>query len=394
MRVEIRRGYIAATTITLSVALLALSMVGPVISSTANFSIFNIGWNGTSRFARATYESGKLSPTFELQYTGADLTVVRMNLDEIDLDPLTDALMIIGPDMEFSEKEGSIVGDFVRNGGVLMLADDFGTANSLLAAMGAGSRFSNKLVMDLAFDKKPEFSVCFGFEEDEITNNITTVLLNYPSSVIPSATNSETIAWTSMASWLDTNGDHDFSIGEPWGPFPLIVRERLGNGEIVLLADPSMLINGMRDKLDNAIIADNLVAAVSGERTKIYFDESHRQYFDPVTITTAVIGSMTVVQKLFLLLLALVLFIWLSTNYVDRGARLAWRKVKAFIAGIRQMLTRERPVEKKAPAEIDIEKIAEELIIEHPDWKRDLIRYALREKIRHSMLLKQRPRRE
>lgn len=389
MRVEIRRGHIAATTITISIALLALSMVGPVISSTTNLSIFNTGWNGTSKFARTTYESGKFSPTFELQYTGADLTVVRMRLDEIDLDPLTDALMIIGPDMEFSEKEGSIVGDFVRNGGALMLADDFGTANSLLASMGAGSRFSNKLVMDLAFDKKPEFSVCFDFKEDEITRNVTTALLNYPSSVIPSATNSETIAWTSIASWLDMNGDHDFSIGEPWGPFPLIVRERLGKGEIVLLADPSMLINGMRDKLDNTIIADNLIAAVSGEKMKVYFDESHRQYFDPITITTTIIGSITIVQKLFLLLLVLALLIWLSTDYVDRSARWAWRKAKALIGQIRLELTGKKLVEEK-PSEIDIEKIIRELAQEHPDWKQGLIRYALREKIRHSRFLSER----
>ena len=389
MRVEIRRGYIAATTITISIALLALSMIGPVISSTANFSIFNTGWNGTSQFARTTYESGKLSPTFELQYTGAGLTVVRMRLDEIALDPLTDALMIIGPDMEFSEKEGSIVGDFVRNGGVLMLADDFGTANSLLAAMGAGSRFSNKLVMDLAFDKKPEFSVCFDFKEDEITRNVTTALLNYPSSVIPSVTNSETIAWTSIASWLDMNGDHDFSVGEPWGPFPLIVRERLGKGEIVLLADPSMLINGMRDKLDNTVIADNLIAAVSGERTKVYFDESHRQYFDPITITATIIGSITILQKLFLLLFVLVLLIWLSTDYVDRSARWAWRKAKALIGQIRLMLTGKKLIEEK-PSEIDIEKIIRELAQEHPDWKQGLMRYALREKIRHSRFISER----
>lgn len=386
MRVEIRRGYVAAATITLAIALLALNMIGPVISSTADFSIFNTGWNGTSQFARTTYESGKLSPTFELQYTGADLTVVKLGLDEIALDPFSGALIIIGPDVEFSEDEGRIVRDFVMAGGRLMLADDFGTANSLLAAMGAGSRFSNRLVMDLAFDKKPEFSVCFDFEADAITRNITTILLNYPSSVVPSATNTEVVAWTSVASWQDTNGDHDYSFGEPWGPFPLIVRERMGDGEIVLLADPSLLINGMRDRLDNAMLADNLISAVSELRTAVYFDESHRQYFDPVTITTSFTGSISTLQKVMLLVLALALLIWLSTDYVDRGVRWFLRRSKTLIMSIYWMLTGKKIVEEKPP-EIDIERIVRELIDEHPDWKHGLLRYALREKIRHSRFL-------
>ncbi|MEM4263051.1 MAG: DUF4350 domain-containing protein, partial [Thermoplasmata archaeon] len=280
MRAEIKRGYVAATAMTLAVAFLALTMVTPVLSSTADFSIFNTGWNGTSRFAISTYESGKLAPTFKMQYTGSDLDIVRLGLEEIELDPVAGALVIIGPDVEFSEKEGQIVREFVTAGGVLLLADDFGTANSLLSGMGAESRFSRKLVMDLAFDKKPEFSVCFDFEEDPITRNVTTILLNYPSSVVPGKTNSKTVVWTSVASWQDTNGDHDFSYGEPWGPFPLVVRERMGNGEIILLSDPSLLINGMRDRLDNAVISDNLIAEISGLRTKVYFDESHRQYFN------------------------------------------------------------------------------------------------------------------
>ncbi|MEM3039034.1 MAG: DUF4350 domain-containing protein, partial [Thermoplasmata archaeon] len=231
--------------------------------------------------------------------------------------------------------------------------------------------------------KKPEFSVCFDFEEDPITRNVTTILLNYPSSVVPGKTNSKTIVWTSVASWQDTNGDHDFSYGEPWGPFPLVVRERMGNGQIILLSDPSLLINGMRDRLDNAVISDNLIAEISGLRTKVYFDESHRQYFNPVTITMTIMGSIPTEQKVILILLALVLLIWLSTDYIDRSVRLLWRKAKAFLLGIWSALTGREPTKEK-PAEIDIEMIAKRLIEDHPDWKHGLIRYALREKVRHS----------
>lgn len=383
MRAELRRGYVAAAAITVSVVLLMLCAVGYAISSTADFSIFNSGWNGTSKLAKSTYESGKLLPTFELQYTGSDLTIAVLGLDRLRLDPHAGALVIIGPNLPFSENEGDIVREFVTNGGTLLLADDFGTGDSLLAAMGASSRFSNKLVMDLAFDKRPEFSICFDFENDTITRNVTAVLLNYPSSVIPGKTNSETIAWTSIASWLDSDGDHQYTAGESWGPFPLIVRERMGEGQIILVADPSLLINGMRDKLDNAVLSVNLIMEISRLRTEIYFDESHREYFDPVKITTNVMGSIPAELKIAFILLALALLLWLSTDYIDRTMRWVWRKSKSLLARIWSMLTGKEPPEEK-PAEIDIEEIAKHLMEAHPDWKLGLIRYALREKVRHS----------
>jgi len=389
LRAELRRGYVAAAAITVSVVLPMLCAVGYAISSTADFSLFNSGWNGTSKLAKAVYESGRLMPTFELEYTGSDIAVAMLGLDKLRLEPHTGALVIIGPSLPFSESEGDLVREFVTDGGVLLLADDFGTGNSLLAAMGASSRFSNKLVMDLAFDKRPEFSICFDFENDTITRNITAVLLNYPSSVIPGKTNTRIIAWTSIASWLDTDGDHRYTTGESWGPFPLIVRERFGKGEIILVADPSILINGMRDKLDNAALSANLIMEISRLRTEVYFDESHREYFDPVKISTSVSGSIPAEVKIAFVLLALVLFIWLSTDYIDKAILWAWRKSKFLIARMWSKLTGKKPLEERH-AEIDIEAIAKQLIEAHPDWKLGLIRYALREKLRHSEFISKR----
>ena len=70
------------------------------------------------------------------------------------------------------------------------------------------------------------------------------------------------IASSSIASWLDSDANRAQDIGEPKGPFPVIARERLGQGSIILLSDPSVLINGMREQLDNAVLADNLLLEV------------------------------------------------------------------------------------------------------------------------------------
>ena len=383
-----RRGYIAATVVCIAIALAMLSMVSPVLSSTADFSIFNTGWNGTSSLAVSTYKAGKFSPSFELRSTGGDVEFIRHGLDEIELDPASDALAIIGPTTDFSESEGAIVGDFVREGGNLILADDFGTANTLLEGMGAGSRFSGKLVIDLSFGKSPEFPICYDIVPDALTTNVTSLQLNYATSITVNGL-SETLARTSVASWSDTDGDRTQELGEPSGPFSVLVRERLGAGEIMLLSDPSMLINGMREHLDNEVFASNLVSVVSDGRSGLYFDESHRNYFDPVTIGMELTGTVSGNAKAALLAIAFVLALWITTNALDRGW--SWAHARAGDA-YRYIFARilRRKAKASAVDARSIDEIIGELSRTHPGWSEGLLRYIVREKNRHEAHMERR----
>lgn len=382
MRRRLRRGYVAATVLTIATALLALSMVSPVISTTVDFSIFNTSWNGTSNLAILTYQAGKFSPTFVVESSGADLTVAQLDLDEIELDPNTSALVIIGPTETFSTAEGEIVREFVSEGGVLLLADDFGTGNNLLEQINASARFSGKLVMDLAYQKKTEFSVCFDLREDPITTNVSRLLLNYPSSIVVNSSDTDALAWTSVASWLDITGDRTQDWEEPRGPFCILAREKMEQGTIILLSDPSVLINGMREHLDNEIFANNLINVVSESRATVFFDESHRDYFDPVAITSKFTGAIPVNGKVGLVLLAFFLMLWMATDIMDRAFSWTWKRAKYRIVKFINVFRR-----RKAPAppveEMSSEELVEEVAKRHPDWKKGLIRYVLRERERH-----------
>jgi len=370
-----------------AVAFLAVSMISPVVSTTTDFSIFNSGWNGTSGLAISTYRLGKFVPSFEAKTTGTDITVAQMNLDELSLDPQTAALAIIGPSRPFSKADGDLVGNFVRNGGMLVLADDFGTGNSLLEGMGATSRISGKLVIDLSFEKKPEFSVCFDMVPDALTRNVTTLLLNYPSTITIAGNTTDALVYTSIASWLDTNANRTQDPEEPQGPFPVLAREHLGLGSIVLLSDPSVLINGMRDYMSNGKFADNIVAEMCSDRQAVYFDESHRQFLDPVAITTRLTGQVPTNAKVVLIATAFVLALWISTDIVENAAswtieraRWMWSKTFGRIFAIR----------KKEPeaAEMSIDQILEEVQAAHPTWRTGLIKYSIRERLRHAAVTK------
>jgi hypothetical protein len=377
----VRRGYIAATVVCVAFGFAILSMVSPVLSSSADFSIFNTGWNGTSDLAVSTYRVGKFSPSFELRSTGADVEFVRFGLEDMELDPASDAVAVIGPTKGFSASEGTLMGDFVRAGGNMLVADDFGSANSLLEGMGATCRFSGKLVIDLSFEKSPEFPICFDIVPDPLTMNVTSLQLNYASSILLGGS-SEPLARSSLASWSDSDGDRMQDFGEPSGPFTVLARESMGEGELILLSDPSVLINGMREHLDNEVFSSNIVSVISEGRSGLFFDESHRDFFDPVTISTELTGTIPGNVKAALFATAFILALWIATDVVDRAwswTRNSSAKSARFIVGrVLRRKTRESGHDERS-----IDDIVREVSETHPEWREGLVRLVIKEKQRH-----------
>jgi hypothetical protein len=383
MRRKLRRGYIALALMMATVGLFALTMLSPVLSTTTDFSIYNSGWNGTSNLAVSTYELGNFAPTLATQATGTDVTIAHLNLQELDIDPATDTLMILGPSKPFSSSDGDLVRSFVTGGGILVLADDFGTGNGLLQAMGANSRFSGKLLMDLSFDRRPEFSVCFNFADgDPLTTDLSKILLNHPSSVTVSDPNTTVIAESSIASWLDSDGDSTRDVGEPKGPFPIMAKEDLGDGTIILLSDPSVLINGMATQLDNGILAANLVSVACDQRVSVFFDESHREYFDPVVVATQVTDEMSFATKMHIMSVAFVLLLWVATDLIDRGVLWIVRLVRSFQRAILRLLGRRLPEAETGPVKTP-EELLREVSERHPEWRLGLLRHVMSERERH-----------
>ncbi len=383
MRSKLKRGYVAVAVVTIAIILISISMITPAVSSSEDFSIFNSGWNGTSELALSTYKSGKFVPSFVAKATGTDIEVVQLGLENMALNASTTTLVVIGPTLGFSTSDGQIVGDFVREGGVLLLADDFGTGNDLLVGMGASTRISGKLVMDLAFDKKPEFSVCFDLRADPLTRNVSSVLLNYPSSLAVDSSTTKTIAYTSIASWQDANGNKERDLGEPSGPFPVLAREKLGNGTVIVLADPSVLINGMAKNLNNSALDENLISEVCTGRSSVFFDESHRKFFNPLAVTMKFSASTSDEAKGVIVVLAFMLVLWIATDYPDLAFAMILVRTRRLYAFLMKIMFgwMHRPYETSPPTREQLEK---ELLERHPDWRAGMLRFIAKEHGRHA----------
>jgi hypothetical protein len=371
-----KRLYVITATVTVAVLVLSLSLIAPILSTTEDFSIYNTGWNGTSALAISAYRSGSVVPTLALSSTGSDLTVVNLPLDSFDLDPATSSLIIIGPSKPFTASEGGLVGDFVRNGGRLLLANDFGSGNSLLEAMDATSRFSGHLLMDLAFEKKPEFSVCFDIDRNNnITEGVTAILMNF-ATTIEAGENTSVIAMSSVASYQDMHENRLRDWNDPLGPFPVIAMEHLGLGQILLFSDPSIFINGMLGQLDNELLANNTMLFIEGGAREVFFDESHRNYLDPVAVSVTTLGQFSDFAKGFMVALIAIVLLTFLTEYPRIAARDIFKRAVWLLRAILNILYRKRDVKGK-PKPLTEDELIVAVMERHPEWKRSVLRNIL-----------------
>ncbi|MFP4050577.1 MAG: DUF4350 domain-containing protein [Thermoplasmata archaeon] len=255
--------------------ILFLSLSAPVVTTDADFSVYNPGWNGCSDLAVRTNQVGKFTPNLELE-SGESMDVTQKELTQYSLSANGSSLVILGPKQNFTESETEYIDSFMKKGGIVVLSDDFGSGNSLLNGLNTSSRFIGDPVLDLSFEKKPDFGVAYNVRDSDITQNVSYVLLNKPTGIVPGR-NAKSYMNSSEASWIDRNNNGMNDPGEERRHIPLLTMEEYGEGKLILVSDPSIFINSMREELDNRILTNNILDYASSGRNNIVFDESHRE---------------------------------------------------------------------------------------------------------------------
>ncbi|MFO8110188.1 MAG: DUF4350 domain-containing protein [Thermoplasmata archaeon] len=265
MKENVKRFVFYISVISVIALIFFLSMFAPMVSTSADFSIYNTGWNGCSSLAVRTYETGNFVPNLELA-DGDEIEVVQRDLTSYRVEPTNTSIVFIGPDKSFGGDEISYIHSFLMSGGMVLLADDFGTGNTLLQGLNTTSSFRTEPLMDLSFEKSPHFPVIFDIAPHPLTEGVEMLMLNHPTALRldPNATS---VFNSSSASWLKDG---------PQGRQHILSIENYGEGELILLSDPSLLINSMLDKRDNRQLIVNMIDHLTEERARVIFDESHR----------------------------------------------------------------------------------------------------------------------
>lgn len=256
----------------LIVSILVLIGIFRFSENTADFSTYNPGWNGGTLIKKFASENHQT-------------IAVPDRLDVVSFEPDKTALVVLGHRDNFSERDTEIIKKFVREGGLLILGDDFGSGNELLSRFTASVYFSKMLLMDdMVFWKNSTFPVATTHIE-----NVSNITMNYATFLVITDNSINVLARTSNSSWASKDG----FTRERSGSFPIIADIPFEHGKIIAIADPSIFINSMLPFEDNKLLFEKLVE----NRTFVIFDEIQRT--PPAAAIHYLLKSNLYIQYLF-----------------------------------------------------------------------------------------------
>lgn len=221
--------------------------------SRADFNPANISWNGLSGFA------------------GEYRIIPLPSLVPLPAHDSGGNVLVIIPYRPVSRADTARIKRFLETDGVVMLLDDFGFGNQVLAGVGLSARFAGAALLDPLFHYKNRW----------LPKIITvpllpsggTLILNH-ATALAKTSGMTVIAQSSAYAFLDLNRNGRADPGEPGGPLPVAAWERVGGGVLVAVADPSLLVNSMLDLGENREFVRR-VLHLAGEHPRVFLDEGH-----------------------------------------------------------------------------------------------------------------------
>lgn len=237
----------------LTIAVIILLMITVwFFPSNEDFRVENPFWNGIRNIS-ASYPALPLESLFDLPPSPQGATLILI------------------PYLNCTAAELEQINSFVTRGGRLFLADDYGHGNHILEYLGLRVRFSGETLLDPLLNyKNKQFPKITHLEPSPLTSHTESLVFNHATSLVNVAT-ANVIALSSPFSFLDLNGNGMREEGETTGPLPVISHHNLGNGQVILVADPSLFINSMETIEGNGSFIQNIAATT----TSLYIDQSH-----------------------------------------------------------------------------------------------------------------------
>lgn len=323
-------------------AVVGVLLVVTAGTSTAAFNAYNGGWDGASSL-RAEATAVDATPTL-VQETDTYDTV----------EPSGTVAVVLSPDEAYGPAETERLGRFVREGGTLLVAEDFGShSNDLLGDLGATARFDGRLVRDEQHNYRssalPVATDVSNDANDSIGEGVDSLTLNYGTVVDPG--NADVLVRTSEYAYLDADRDGSISGDETLTASPIVTREPIGNGTIIAVSDPSLMINAMLDRPDNRAFVRNVFAA----HDRVLLDYSRSSQIPPLALAAITLRETPALQAAVGTLVVLLIGGWAGA-----GPLAALRRV-----------SRSRDVDDHR---LDRDALVALLREQHPDWDADRVR--------------------
>jgi hypothetical protein len=223
--------------------------------SVQDFMASNNLWNGVHDFSRDQQVAALKSTSQLTDYSGRT------------------ALVAI-PYLQYSNAELDHFNQYILDGNLLVILDDFGYGNQLLERLGLEARFDGHNLLDpLICYKNSNFPRVLDFAPEVKAAGIQAIVFNH-ATCLQNVTAAHGLAWSSATSFVDLNHNGKQDPDEKAGPFAVAAEYRVGPGLVRLVSDPSLIINTMVGQNDNQAFSNYLLHWGSEPRRTL-LDYSH-----------------------------------------------------------------------------------------------------------------------
>jgi hypothetical protein len=247
---------------------MAVALGVAAVTSPAPFGPYNPGWDGTST-VRETIDT-----------TPSETPVVVETTAYSRVDANGTLVIILAPRTSYSATDVAQIQRFLDRGGTVLIAEDRRIeTNQLLARLGASTRIDGRPVRDpQTFYRDPSLPVVTNLTNTSLTRDVESITLNGGTVLQPG--NATTVAQSSEFAYLDRNGNAELDSDEQFRAYPIATRERIGDGQLFVLSDPSVFINRMVERDGNR----QLVVQSAASHDRVIMDFSHRPGAPPAAV--------------------------------------------------------------------------------------------------------------
>ena len=161
-----------------------------------------------------------------------------------------DVAFVIAPAYT-SGNDTAYVREFVERGGTLIVAyRESPRGDALLSEVGANARPDGALLRDeVNYHRSPRLPVATETGDNDLVANLSAVILNHGTVVDPNG--ATVLVESSPYSYLDRDGSGTPGDGQI-DSFPVATVESVGDGQVIVVGDPSIFINAMQEQDENA----------------------------------------------------------------------------------------------------------------------------------------------
>lgn len=243
-------------------------------TSTVAFGPYTTTWEGTSDLRSMGDADDR------------ELVVARNTSAYGTVESNTSVAFVFSPDERYGATDADRLAQFVEDGGTLVMAEAAGPhGNPLLEAVGAETRVDGDPLRDEThYDASPDFPETAATGAHFYVNDVETVVINHGSALELPEKDATRLLESSPYGYLDQNRDGELSDDEELARYPVGAVEDVGDGQVVILSDPSMFINVMLDRGDNRVFLSNLLEP----HETVVFDISHGEALPPLALALLV----------------------------------------------------------------------------------------------------------